>query len=225
MNDDWLAISFYIYYVNPKTDTNRAFERAAHAQEARDRDDAEVGRRTGRDNFKWLAISKAVTKKEDFLSAWNSIAQEVESQKSVVLAAKGHMYTHASGPIEHWIGDDGLEFAGEKGVLTQQDIAGLAKIKWGFYGSLQLYGCNTGVSSLRGWCPAQEFADRQEIRVSGEMGWAYFSRQEDKYEPTEGTDRNIYLHAYRRGKNDPLGDGGSIMMQQCYPPTGPFRQN
>jgi hypothetical protein len=189
----------FIYYSNATTVPDRAFERAARWSA---RSSIAVG---------YIVEILSVTTKQDFIDAWNGILNQANSNRVTVDSVS--IYTHASkGESDQ----DGLEFANGPGgtTLTQSDILALPRLPW-FQGKgfMYLHGCNTGLVGDRGWCPAQAFLNGQgnDLRqANGEAGFAYFSKNSETYVESSPTDQELYLWAFRRRRNGPLGDGGRI---------------
>ncbi len=158
-----------------------------------------------------------VKTKEDFFEAWQKIAQEAATANQEV--SRVCVFSHASKQVD---GQDGLEFAaleGASGTIKRDDISSLTLLPWqdSLQVRLELFGCNTGLRGGRGWCPAEHFAQVQLVPCRGESGFSYFSKELEHYEPQTPEDSIVFLHAYRRGINDPLGDG-SKMPTRAYDP-------
>jgi hypothetical protein len=199
MEDDMAPprlVTGYIYYSNPNTVPDKAFERAA----------------------RWSAASNVigdvvceivgVTTKQDFINAWKGVLNQATFNQRLVDSVE--IYSHASKQNDDL---DGLEFANGPGgaTLTQSDILALPRLPWYQGGFMYLFACNSGLVGTRGWCPAQAFLNGQGLRqANGEAGFAYFSKDSETYVEVSSTDQQIYLHAYRRMRNGPLGDGGRI---------------
>jgi hypothetical protein len=149
-----------------------------------------------------------VTTKQDFINAWNGILNQANNNRTTVDSVA--VYSHAS---KNDADLDGLEFANGPGgaTLTRSDILALPRLPWHQGGFMYLHGCNTGLVGTRGWCPAQAFKDGQGLRqANGEAGYAYFSKDSETYVEASPTDQELYLWAFRRRRNGPLGDGGRI---------------
>jgi len=190
----------YIYYV---TDDN-AFERAAKMEAGVSVSDA---------SHQLLAVET----KEEFISAWQQIKDTAETATATVDSVA--LFVHASKQDDS---GDGLEFAaldGASGTLLRDEMGALVRLPWTDVQSVRLllFGCNTGLRGGRGWCPAEHLAQTQLVPARGETGYSYFSKQLNTYEAQVASDQSVYLHAYKRGKNDALGDG-SKMPTRAYDP-------
>jgi hypothetical protein len=143
-----------------------------------------------------------------FKAAWKKVSDLANRTGGVVWV--GQLFTHASKGSS----EDGLEFKKSEqddGTLTQKEIASLQKLPWDpEMGYLILSGCNTGKSGKRGWTPAEKFATNQKVLTVGQDGYGYFSKNWTSYSETSGSDSNIALWAYRRGKNSLMGNGGRV---------------
>ncbi len=174
--------------------------------------------------FRWQAsqMSKSgdkvellpVTTKNDFIAAWGSIASQAQSNG--VKVSYVAIFSHA---IKDHIGvdqDNGLEFVkdfdGSENTLGRNDILQMNILPWAENARLQLHACNSALSGERGWNPAEAFHQRQGVTVSGEQGYSYMSKQQDVYVDTSGySGEEIYLYAYARRRNGPIGDGKRIL--------------
>jgi len=91
-------------------------------------------------------------------------------------------------PVDNWFADqipDGLEFGSSSGfeVMSESELANLGKLQWDSEGLLHIIGNHTGdISDSRPWCPAQLFANSQQIKVYGEPHEVAFSEEEDEYD-------------------------------------------
>ena len=156
-------------------------------------------------------IEVYVRSPSDFQTAWNDI--DKDAQQGHYIVAAGGLFTHASIPLPSSITSGtvpitGLEFGAEPGTqvisggtLTPGMIASLPKLDWSSKGFLELFGCNTARLQLPNWCPASVFAKKQGVVAFGEMGFAYFSENEDIYEEISSNSKNVYLGAFKRGWN------------------------
>ncbi len=154
-------------------------------------------------------IAREVSTEADFVAAWAEVQTELTkpvAEPARLAALEGRMWTHAS---KSGTGD-GLEFLGEDNTLTQAEIAALTKLVWHPSGLLYLHGCNTGLKKNRTWCPAEEMHKAQGIGTIGQTGYAYFSTDPDEYVESSPQSQDLYLWAYRRGKNGLLGGGGAM---------------
>lgn len=138
---------------------------------------------------------------------------EKDSEKSTSAGGKvieGRLFTHASKQLD---GRDGLEFKSNKtdnGTLTREEITSLPKLNWDEQnGLLVLHGCNTGLIGGRSWAPAQEFAKSQKIKTEGQSGFSYFSQSDKQYIEIYQENIEVYLWAFKRGRNTSWlsGDG------------------
>ena len=204
---------FYICYLNDdKADLGKyqSFPDAAKTwmTEAK-------GRYTFRDKSD-VFFEGTIRSVDNFLNAWNEIRAIAEREKRVIVG--GAIFSHASTTIssQGLILNTGLEFGvdpsgkGLENTVSKEAIERLAVLPWDKAGSLELFGCNTGVKRpplLNDWCPADAFAKRQRVTTWGEAGFAYFSRSKDKYVRIVGNDPQVYLHAYNRYIRGILGDG------------------
>jgi len=184
---------FTIYY--PVADN--AFKRAAETWEA------EI--RAGAD---FCAADKVIVlpakTESTFKAAWASVASHAANYD----LHHGALFTHASKDDNP--APDGLEFkpdATSDGTLTRTDIAALSVLPWGSGAQLTLMGCNTGLTDKRGWSPAGEFAKAQGVPTMGQTGYAYFSTSPSWYSEIDASSTNVYLWAFRRGRNTLLGSG------------------
>ncbi len=188
-----VEIKAYIYYHNLNSDPDRSFERAAHwaADEADPR---------------FIIEYIGVKTRNDFINAWNGILAQATRNNAKVQSV--NILSHASKGSEI----DGLEFAdgGGGGTLSRTDLENLPKLPWTQFAFLTLSGCNTGLEEERSWAPAKTLALAQDVTGFGEKGFTYFSRNPDSYVPQQPNNREIYLMAYRRGRNAPTGDGRRI---------------
>jgi hypothetical protein len=150
-------------------------------------------------------IIKRFRKEDDFRAAWDLIHQSMANSGMSMSIVEGRVFSHAS----RWTNNDGIEF--ENGTFDRSDIRTAPPLAWAKgEGLLVLHGCNTGLSRGTGWSPAAEFAARQRVRTIGQTGTSYMSGREDQYEEIKPTTPRVYLWAYRRGRNDPLGDGSKM---------------
>lgn len=200
---------FAIYY---EVD-DHAFQRAAETWVPY-RTDAFLAH--GFDPTKDVLVQVGIRTEDDFRAAWSNLAKRCRDDDAWVI--EGHLFTHAS-----WVttGTTGLEFARSPantndGTLTQDEILGLEQLRWHpTFGSLVLEGCNTGETSVRGWCPAQAFAQRQHVKASGQAGWGYFSSDRLTFVELRKSgdtilDDHVFLWAYNCNRNSPLGDGARL---------------
>jgi hypothetical protein len=186
-------VNAFIYYVNDKTVPDHAFERAAKSEASRFESD--------------YVEFIPVTTKADFFQAWDGINQQARLNNAEVGFVG--VFSHAL-KEENDETDNGLEFArdsdGGENTLIRADILKLSVLPWKEGARLHLFSCNSGLTGERDWNPAQAFFQRQGVTTSGERGWSYFSKQRDTYKMTDEKDTQLYLHAYRRMRNDRLGD-------------------
>ena len=199
-----IRVFFDIAYLAPDKDKDFAFIRAARTWENEIR--SSYSFKQGRDIY----IAKGVRTKWDFIAAWSEIA-EISNRPNHV-AVEGSLFTHASFSDGNTSSESGLEFAadprGGGSTLTRDDILQLPKIRWDQHnGQLALYGCNTGNLKSRGWAPAGVFSQAQKVRTLGEPGWSYFSLNKSKYVEIHDVATNVYLAAFWRARNSPLGSG------------------
>ena len=191
-------IFFAIYYDPP--DDDDAFKRAATYWQKRLQIHGEA---SAHDPF----IMRPVTFERGFKLAWSHIAATAKNKGMEV--AGGQIFSHAS---KQENGEDGLEFRGSSDPADGQTLKGeeidqLEKLPWSTDGFLILSGCNTGLVKKRGWAPARRFAKAQGVATLGLPGYGYFSKKWERYKETTARDQEIYLWAYRRGRNSPLGGG------------------
>jgi hypothetical protein len=161
--------------------------------------------RSGVDQF----FEQEVSTEAEFVAAWTAAHAVIASFAAPYtqrVALEGRLWTHAS------MGSaaDGLEFQGANNTLTQSDIAALQELTWHPSGLLYLHSCNSGLKDDRSWCPAEEMHKTQGIGTIGQTGYAYFSTSEDKYVESTPKSQDLFLWAYRRGKNKVFGDGGAM---------------
>ena len=112
-------------------------------------------------------------------------------------------------------------------TLSREDISSLTKLNWSSDGLLRVSACNSGVKLIRGWSPASEFSKQQSVDVEGEVGWSFFSEDNENYitidngkdwednglifgwgafaNPSDVTTGSVYLRAYNRGGNSVTG--------------------
>jgi hypothetical protein len=198
MSVNWEASMYFAIYYQVD---DEAFKRAAESWKSDIKALSEI-------SDDKLFIMHEVKTETDFKDAWRDIYSTTKKKIGSTGIVQGRIFSHSSKGSDQ----DGLEFKSEKkggndGTLTKKEIALLDKLPWDSKtGHLILHGCNTGLVMERGWCPAQEFANRQGIRTTGQQGYAYFSKLWDQHEEiaTEGA---VYLWAYERRKNGILGDG------------------
>lgn len=196
---------FYICYLNrehalPKY---QSFPDAAATWEREIK--ARYSFKPGRDKF----IEAYVRTASDFVTTWNDINQTVSQGNYAIVA--GGLFTHSSLPLgsHGFVLETGLEFGGEPGVsapaagstLTRDMIRVLPKLNWDEKGKLELFGCNTGRIREFDWCPASAFASAQHVTTTGEMGFAYFSQDKEKYITITTGSKQVYLRAYMKGYN------------------------
>lgn len=156
-------------------------------------------------------IEIEVTTESDFKNAWSSIAHTAKQGRYTVW--RGNIFSHASKQVE---GNDGLEFtpdSEQNGTLQFREISRLQQLDWGNNAVLLLSGCNTGLTSGRGWSPAQAFATQQKVKTLGQKGFSYFSNSWENYSQKSPRDQRICLWAYERGQNGLLGGGRRISGQ------------
>ena len=203
-------IFFAIYYDPP--DDDDAFKRAATFWQKRL---VLQGAASAHDPF----ILRGVTFERDFKLAWAHVAAAARTRGMEV--GGGQIFSHASKQAN---GEDGLEFRGSPDTADGQTLKGeeidrLERLPWSKDGFLILSGCNTGLVEDRGWAPARRFAKAQGVTALGLPGYGYFSRTWDRYKETTAKDQEIYLWAYRRGRNSPLG-GGNRLPGLVFGPNG-----
>ncbi len=187
-------VYFALYYVV----SDNAFRRAADTW-------AQAVKSAPAWNNRCDMIIKRFRKEDDFRAAWDLVHQGMANSGMSTSIAEGHVFSHAS----RWTNNDGLEF--EDGTFDRNDIRTAPVLAWAKgEGLLVLHGCNSGRSRGGGWSPAAEFATRQGVRTIGQTGTSYMSGREDRYEAITPTTPRVYLWAYRRGRNDPLGDGSKM---------------
>jgi hypothetical protein len=121
-----------------------------------------------------------------FKKAWLDIYTKALAGHYRVM--EGRLFTHASIHKNR----DGLEFAGDPAdpaaddptsgetTLEKVEISNLEKLPWDRTGLLGLHGCNTGIER-NGWSPAKTFCNSQKVRTFGQMGYAFFSENKDKF--------------------------------------------
>ncbi|MFM7203014.1 MAG: hypothetical protein ACKO6N_19680 [Myxococcota bacterium] len=190
-------IFFAIYYMVE----DAAFERAAKTWKTELETNGIY--RSSEDVFLLVGVHK----EEEFKLAWQYICEETAHY--VALAHLGQIFSHASK------GDDidGLEFYGS--TLNQTEIAALPRLNWSSSAQLILAGCNSGLIAERNWSPAEAFANSQQVRTIGQQGFAYFSAVKNQYKKIQETSPEVYLWAYRRGRN---GFGGQRLSGiECSP--------
>lgn len=192
-------IYFAIYYLNEKTDKDKAFERAATTWKR------EMEGKGVRPSFDEILVIGVKTE-TDFKNAWEKVRQKADDIGGAV--KEGHVFSHSSthlAVVSEFRGDKswGLEFVSSKtddGTIEKEDLKKLAGLNWHPEGLLVLHGCNTGRTNF-GWRPAELFSATQGVRTLGQQGWAYFSKERDKYVEIDSQTQDIYLWAYYRGKN------------------------
>lgn len=169
------------------------------------------------DSEKDVLILKEVRHEEDFKKAWTEIALHARTHRFEVI--RGYLFLHASKPT----GDNsGFEFApvtsGADATLKKNEMHALEKLPWGAGARLDLRGCNTGmVGERRPWAVAEVMAKAQGVRTVGQMGYSYFSTAKTHYEEATLTSKVVYLWAFRRKKNDFIGDGKAIPAKEFLP--------
>lgn len=201
-NDQKRKVYFAIYYEVP----DKAFERAANTYKS------EIEARPDFDATRDVVITGGFQTEKQFRSQWDNLKTAGDGSQEGM--SEGIIFSHASKGGNN----DGLEFkpggtnptADNDGTLGQNEMGILPKLKWTNDGKMHLASCNSGNDGSRGWTPAQEFANRQGVPVSGEDGYAYFSTSPSTYKETTPQDQKIYLTAYKRGKNGWWGFGSVI---------------
>ena len=142
---------------------------------------------------------------ESFKSSWESL------ENTDAIFCQGYIFC----PTRNGGDDDGgLAFDDE--TLDRTEMQNLQVLSWADSEEeepqLFIHASNSGVNGDKGWCPASEFAARQDIKVAGQSGDVSFSEDDTTYEPISGVQMFIeiplYLNAY-----DTNGDNTAI------PPT------
>jgi hypothetical protein len=193
---------FAIYYRVP----DNAFRRAANTWERETRQAFQF------DDKVDLFLSIEVRFEAEFKAAWNRIHSESMSKLATVI--QGQIFSHSSKSRGQGGERNGLEFDGndndasQDGTLMRAELGSLAPLNWDpQQGYLILSGCNSGVTGTRNWAPAQVLARSQNVRTTGQTGYAYFSTSPNRYVEINNNSTTVYLWAYRRGQNGFLGDG------------------
>ncbi|ENV18038.1 hypothetical protein [Acinetobacter guillouiae] len=192
-----------IYYQSPKKDDDKAFKRASNHCLSK------LKLNNCGENF--IFKEYQITTGPDFKKIWTEIFSELN--KSVAKVKEMHIFSHSSKTDG---GNDGLEFISvvdsdknviEDGTISFGEISQLEKLRWSPNADLILHGCNTGVRGVHPQAIADVFAIRQEkCRVHGQTGWGYFSKTEGFYTKATPNDKELYLWAYSRGRNNYLGN-------------------
>lgn len=164
-----------------------------------------------------IVLMKEVRHEDDFKRVWAEIAMEARAQKLDVV--RGLLFLHASKPTGE---NSGFEFApatpGADATLKKDEMNALPKLPWSAGAKLDIRGCNTGMAGeRRSWAVAEVMAKAQGVATSGQMGYSYFSTDKHHHEEASPYSKKIYLWAFRRKKNDLLGDG-SAMPEKVFNP-------
>jgi hypothetical protein len=180
---------FTIYYIDK--DGTRAFARAAETWHRK------IAGEPGFAEERYLGIEVAT--EEEFVDAWLQIKTEAEKKGAVV--REGHVLTHGS---NIGVKETGLEFtASATGqTLTKAEIEALPRLPWHPNGLLVLHSCHAG-ETRDGWNPTDSFARTQGVRTRGQVGGAVFSQYDDRYKRITTSTTDIYLRAFKHGKNVP----------------------
>lgn len=158
-------------------------------------------------DFGSVYIGLEFTTERSFKESWRKIYQDAKTQNLV--AVEGHVFSHSS--HDKSLNRRGIEFMADKdeaylingNTLKSSEILSLEKLPWDKYkGELVLHGCNSG-REINGWVLAQKFANGQGVSTKGQVGFAFFSKQENKYKGHEGIGSNtkLYLWAYEHSDN------------------------
>lgn len=143
-----------------------------------------------------------------FKKAWSTIYDKAISGHYKVL--EGRLFTHSYGVNLEFAEDPSdpeadNQYMGETS-LEDTEIEKLKKLPWDKKGLLGLHGCNTG--NLPKGSPAEIFCKSQNVRTYGQMGFAYFSENQYKFDRADlifQDDDPRYLWAFKRSQN--LKDG------------------
>jgi hypothetical protein len=164
-----------------------------------------------------IVILKEVRYEADFKKAWTDINTEARAKNAEVV--RGLLFLHASKPTGE---NSGFEFApattGADATLKKDEMSALTKLPWAVQAMLDLRGCNTGMAGeRRPWSVAEVMAKSQGVTTTGQMGYSYFSTSKTQYEEASPNSGLIYLWAFRRKKNEFLGDGKAIPAKEFRP--------
>ena len=96
---------------------------------------------------------------------------------------------------------ENLYFKGSN--LSVDDVNSLDDFSFSKNAQLILHSCNSGTSDSG---ISQAFANKENITVSGQTGYANFSSKFEKFSFIFFAS-SIYLEDYNRTKNNPKGDG------------------
>jgi len=192
---------FFAIYYRVK---DHAFKRAADTWER------ETRRSFQFDDAVDLFLSIEVGSESEFKMAWKRV--HMESKGKFATVVQGQIFSHSSksGSGEQ----NGLEFTkntGEDGTVMKAEIEGLVPLDWDpKQGHLILSGCNSGLKGTRKWAPAEVFARSQKVTTTGQVGYAYFSTDPNKYVQIDESSTTIYLWAFERKRNGWTGSGNRM---------------
>lgn len=204
-------VRVYFALYDPNYD-DRAFERAAQTWAA------SVSRPTGEDAPETRMLMLPFHSEKQFVAQWKKIEQEIANASKTSVVMEGHIFSHAS----HGDNKDGLEIPLAHDTIEKMEIAKLPKLRWDSSGQLVLHGCNTGREGpafknplrVRDWCPASIFARAQGVRTLGQTGFAVFSGSPTQFVPTDQATPSMYLWAFDKGRNNPVGHGAALPPQE-----------
>jgi hypothetical protein len=196
-------VFFAIYYIVP----DAAFRRAAFTW-------AEQVKALPAWSRRCDMVVKGVRKEADFRAAWDLIHQGIADSGIPAQVVEGHLFTHGV--------RDGLEFEGEGNTYDRNDIKASPVLPWDPKdGFLVLHGCNTAIPRKPNWSPSGEFAARQRVPTLGQLGYSYMSAEDEQYVRINRNTPRVYLWTYKRGQNDPFGDGRKTPGEIAHPPPLP----
>lgn len=185
---------FVIFYNNSDSDPDQSFKKAAETWKEEIENSKEF------DKNKDTVILIGVNSEKDFKEAWETVYKKTEQR----VREGGEEQKIQEGVIFSHSSIDGLHFAlddsPENGTLMHYEIEDLKQLQWKDQGTLILKGCNSGVEE-EGVSLAKTFAINQKTTTSGQTGYAYFSSDPDFYKKINKDSKNVYLHAYLRGRN------------------------
>lgn len=153
-----------------------------------------------------------VSTETDFKTQWNSLAKSNQQVDGV------RIYSHGSKDESSGSLHGELNFKGDNnndGRLSRDEILDLPKLNYEDEASIDLYSCNSGTGPVP---TAKSFSDSQEVTATGTPGYAYFSKEKNKYSKIDSKSESIFLKSFNRGLNNIVGNG-EVLKQNTYSPN------
>jgi hypothetical protein len=195
---------FALYYLNDKTDADRAFRRAAETWQRQ-----LLARPSFRKNIDDVTLEWFTTKAQ-FRNAWESIRRYSASMGDALIM-EGHIFSHGT--------PKGIEFP--DGTLTKAEVPTLSVLNWERDGGeLELLACRAGSDGQ--FSTAAAFAQHQRVKTTGFDEWGLFSTSKDEYHTINSGSKDVYLKDYQKPQSSNCWfwcDGKPNDAQVYFPPA------